>query len=132
MPVRPGNRRGTLYNLNVHLAFPCIRRAGFAAPALVPSHGGAVVSPGTGLRRVWEGVRITVRDGNEKIGTLFMTHGHQGTLGSDRFKFLSRWALQFYRFMQHRFGVTWFGGVDLPSQDNSLRGEHDLIMYKLG
>jgi UDP-2,3-diacylglucosamine pyrophosphatase LpxH len=86
-------------------------------------------APGTGLRRVWEGVRLSVRDGDAKIGTLFMTHGHQGTLGSDRFKFFSRWALQFYRFMQNRFGVTWFGGVDLPSQDDSLRGEHDLIMY---
>ncbi len=86
-------------------------------------------APGTGLRRVWEGLRITVRDGNDKIGTLFMTHGHQGTLGSDRFKVFSRWALQFYRFMQNRFSVTWFGGVDLPSQDDSLRGEHDLIMY---
>ena len=86
-------------------------------------------APGPGLRRVFEGVRITVRDGAEKIGTLFMTHGHQGTLGSDRFKFFSRWALQFYRFMQNRFGVTWFGGIDLPSQDAALRGEHDLIMY---
>ena len=86
-------------------------------------------APGPGLRRVFEGVRITVRDGAEKIGTLFMTHGHQGTLGSDRFKFFSRWALQFYRFMQNRFGVGWFGGIDLPSQDAALRGEHDLIMY---
>ena len=86
-------------------------------------------APGPGLRRVFEGVRITVRDGDAKIGTLFMTHGHQGTLGSDRFKFFSRWALQFYRFMQNRFGVTWFGGVDLPSEDAALRGEHDLIMY---
>jgi UDP-2,3-diacylglucosamine pyrophosphatase LpxH len=86
-------------------------------------------APGRRLRRVFEGVRISVREGDRKIGTLFMTHGHQGTLGSDRFKFFSRWALQFYRFMQNRFGVTWFGGVDLPSQDDSLRGEHDLIMY---
>jgi UDP-2,3-diacylglucosamine pyrophosphatase LpxH len=86
-------------------------------------------APGPGLRRVFEGVRITVRDGAEKIGTLFMTHGHQGTLGSDRFKFFSRWALQFYRFMQNRFGVGWFGGIDLPSEDAALRGEHDLIMY---
>ena len=86
-------------------------------------------APGTGLRRVFEGVRVTVRDGDVKIGTLFMTHGHQGTLGSDRFKFFSRWALQFYRFMQNRFGVSWFGGVDLPSEDASLRGQHDLIMY---
>ena len=72
---------------------------------------------------------MTVRDGDAKIGTLFMTHGHQGTLGSDRFKFFSRWALQFYRFMQNRFAVTWFGGVDLPSKDAALRSEHDLIMY---
>ncbi len=86
-------------------------------------------APGIGLRRVWEGVRLSIRDGDAKIGTLFLTHGHQGTLGSDRFKFFSRWALQFYRFMQNRFGVSWFGGIDLPSQDEALRGEHDLIMY---
>ena len=86
-------------------------------------------APGPGWRRVFEGVRLTVRDGDVTLGTLFMTHGHQGTLGSDRFKFFSRWALQFYRFMQNRFSVTWFGGIDLPSQDAALRGEHDLIMY---
>jgi UDP-2,3-diacylglucosamine pyrophosphatase LpxH len=86
-------------------------------------------APGTRLRRVWEGARLTVQNGDVPLGTLFMTHGHQGTLGSDRFKFFSRWALQFYRFMQNRFGVTWFGGVDLPSEDAALRGEHDLIMY---
>ncbi len=86
-------------------------------------------APGTGLRRVWEGVRLSIRDGDAKLGTLFLTHGHQGTLGSDRFKFFSRWALQFYRFLQNRFGVGWFGGIDLPSQDEALRGEHDLILY---
>ena len=86
-------------------------------------------APGDGLRRVWEGARISVRDGDLKIGTLFLTHGHQGTLGSDRYKFFSRWALHGYRFLQNRFGVAWFGGVDLPSQDEALRGEHDLIMY---
>ncbi len=86
-------------------------------------------APGTGLRRVFEGVRLSVRDGDAKIGTLFLTHGHQGTLGSDRFKVFSRWALQVYRVLQNRFGVGWFGGVDLPSEDEALRGEHDLIMY---
>jgi UDP-2,3-diacylglucosamine pyrophosphatase LpxH len=86
-------------------------------------------APGTGLRRAYEGVRLSVRDGDAKIGTLFMTHGHQGTLGSDRYKFFSRWALQVYRILQNRFGVGWFGGIDLPSQDEALRGEHDLIMY---
>jgi UDP-2,3-diacylglucosamine pyrophosphatase LpxH len=86
-------------------------------------------APGRGLRRVYEGVRISVRDGNAKIGTLFLTHGHQGTLGSDRFKLFSRVALRVYRFLQNRFGVGWFGGVDLPSEDDDLRSEHDRIMY---
>ncbi|HYW50020.1 MAG TPA: hypothetical protein VE861_05405 [Gemmatimonadaceae bacterium] len=87
-------------------------------------------APGTGLRRVWEGVRVTVRDGDAKIGTLFMTHGHQGTLGSDRFKIFSRVALRVYRWLQNRFGVGWFGGVDLPSENPAVRGEHDLILYE--
>ena len=86
-------------------------------------------APSERLRRVWEGARITVREGDLRLGTVFMTHGHQGTLGSDRFKIFSRLALQVYRFLQNRFGVAWFGGVDLPSQDEALRGEHDLIMY---
>lgn len=86
-------------------------------------------APGIGLRRVWEACRISVRDGERKIGTLFMTHGHQGTAGSDRFALVSRWALVVYRWLQNRFGVAWFGGVDLPSKDEALRGEHDLIMY---
>jgi len=87
-------------------------------------------SPGTVMRRVFEGVRLSVRDGDRKIGTLFMTHGHQGTLGSDRYKFASRWALQIYRFLQNRFRVTWFGGVTLPSENAAVRSEHDLIMYE--
>lgn len=86
--------------------------------------------PGTGLRRVWEGVRISVRDGDAKVGTLFMTHGHQGTLGSDRFRYFSRWALQLYRWLQNRFGIGWFGGIDLPSNNPAVRGAHDLIMYE--
>ncbi|MDZ7632854.1 MAG: hypothetical protein U5K74_16325 [Gemmatimonadaceae bacterium] len=86
-------------------------------------------APGIGLRRAWEGCRISVRDGDRKIGTLFMTHGHQGTMGSDRFAFVSRWALVVYRWLQNRFGVGWFGGIDLPSRDAALRGEHDLLMY---
>jgi UDP-2,3-diacylglucosamine pyrophosphatase LpxH len=86
-------------------------------------------APGTGLRRAFEGIRITVRDGDVKIGTMFLTHGHQGTLGSDRFKLFSRVALRVYRFLQNRFGVGWFGGVDLPSTNEDMRGEHDQIMY---
>jgi UDP-2,3-diacylglucosamine pyrophosphatase LpxH len=86
-------------------------------------------APGVGLRRVWEGVRLSVRDGDQKIGTLFMTHGHQGTAGSDRFAWISRWALVVYRWLQNRFNVGWFGGVDTPAQDPCLRGEHDRMMY---
>jgi hypothetical protein len=86
-------------------------------------------APGEGLRRVYEGVRISVRDGDAKIGTLFMTHGHQGTMGSDRFAWVSRWALVAYRFFQNRFNVGWFGGVDSPAKDPVLRGEHDQQMY---
>jgi hypothetical protein len=86
-------------------------------------------APGRGLRRVFEGVRISVRDGDAKLGTLFMTHGHQGTAGSDRFAWISRWALVVYRFLQNRFNVGWFGGVDTPAQDPVLRSEHDQLMY---
>jgi len=106
-------------------------------------------APGTGLRRVWEGVRLGIRDGDAKLGTLVLTHGHQGTLGSDRFTDSPRWALQSNRSLQNRFGVGWSGvgwpgvgwfgvgwsgvgwsdGIDLPSEDDALRGEHDLILY---
>jgi UDP-2,3-diacylglucosamine pyrophosphatase LpxH len=86
-------------------------------------------APATGLRRVFEGARLSVRDGDRKIGTIYMTHGHQGTMGSDRFAFVSRWALVVYRWLQNRFNVGWFGGVDTPAQDPVLRGAHDVAMY---
>lgn len=46
-------------------------------------------------------------------------------------RYLRVWGNHDDRWMeeQNRFGVIWFGGVDLPSQDAALRGKHDLIMY---
>jgi UDP-2,3-diacylglucosamine pyrophosphatase LpxH len=87
-------------------------------------------APGRTLRRAWESIRVTVRDGDEQLGTVFLTHGHQGTAGSDKFRVVSRVALRFYRWLQNRFNIGWFEGVAVPSRDKCLRGEHDRAMYE--
>jgi UDP-2,3-diacylglucosamine pyrophosphatase LpxH len=54
---------------------------------LAPAYGGANL-------RVREGIRFQVLDGGEPIGTLFLVHGHQGTLDSDVFPSVSRFFVR--------------------------------------
>lgn len=75
--------------------------------------------------RVYEGLRFRVRRGGAEVGTLFLVHGHQGTLESDRLRPLSRLALRVvYRRLQNLLGI----GQQTPATDACLRGEHDKAM----
>ena len=75
---------------------------------------------------VYEGIRFTVRSGTTAVGTLLMVHGHQGTVFSHKFRWLSRLALRIWRPLQRIFGFK----VKSPSKDPCLRGEHDRQMYE--
>jgi len=75
---------------------------------------------------VFESRRIHIVDGEEEIGTLFLTHGHQGTRDSDRFSSLSRFLVRFlYRPWQRITNYT----QNTPSTDWSLRDKHNKAMY---
>lgn len=75
---------------------------------------------------VLEGLRFAVTSNGERLGTLLMLHGHQGTLFSDRLAGLSKLVVRFlWRTIQRltRKGST------TPATDACLRAEHDRTMY---
>lgn len=76
---------------------------------------------------VFESRRVEVVDGEEFLGTIFLTHGHQGTTLSDRWTGLSRFLVRFlYRPLQRITNYT----QNMPSKDWSLRDSHNVAMYE--
>lgn len=77
--------------------------------------------------RVYEGIRFEVFDGPQRLGRLFLVHGHQGTLFSHRLRVVSRFFLRVvYRPIQRLFRV----GRQTPAKDACLRAQHDRQMYE--
>ena len=74
---------------------------------------------------VYEGLRFELEKAGERLGRIFMVHGHQGTFESDKLRGLARFALKFYRILQRWFGI----GRTSPAKDACLRGKHDQQMY---
>ncbi len=74
-----------------------------------------------------EALRLRVHDGGETLGVLFLVHGHQGTLESDRFGALSRLAVRYaWRPIQRRFKIA----STTPARKWDLRENHDQAMYE--
>jgi hypothetical protein len=81
---------------------------------------------GVGVR---EGLKVVVRDGGEPLGTIFLVHGHQGTIDSGNLLVVpfSRFVVRFvWGTLQRRFGFA----STAPSTSNWLRGEHDEAMVR--
>jgi predicted phosphodiesterase len=92
------------------------------APRRVDKH----LPPLLGPIRVVEGLRFAVTSKGERLGTLLMVHGHQGTLLSDRLAGVSKLVVRFlWRTVQRltRKGST------TPATDACLRAEHDRTLY---
>ncbi len=86
---------------------------------LAPAFGG-------GPFTVRESLILHVRDGAEELGRLFLVHGHQGTFGSERIAWLSRFALRyFWRPIQRIFRFS----LNTPAKDFVLRFAHDSALY---
>lgn len=92
------------------------------------SHPGPVAKhlhrffPGLQVRTALK-LRLTRPDGAD--GLIVFAHGHQGTADSERWGWLSRLIVRFlWRPIQRMTGYT---GIT-PSQDHSLRAEHDRDM----
>jgi hypothetical protein len=79
--------------------------------------------PGLEVR---EALKIRIVRGNERLGILFFAHGHQGTLDSDRWAWISKPVVRHvWRPLQTRLNMR----STTPSRDFELRQRHDEAMY---
>jgi hypothetical protein len=86
---------------------------------LDPLYGGSPL-------QVREALRAHVKDGTDELGTLFLVHGHQGTLDSDQWATISRPVVRHViRNWQRLTGYSW----NTPATDWMLRETHNLAMY---
>lgn len=73
-----------------------------------------------------EGVILTVTSKGKPLGDLFFVHGHQGTLESERFAWLSRLAIRFvWRPFQRLTKIK----TPTPIRDFTLRLEEELALH---
>lgn len=76
--------------------------------------------------KVYESVRLHVRNGDRTMGTLWFVHGHQGTATSDRFSRYARIPTRFFwRPLQRLFKVS----LNSPAKDWVLREKHNVALY---
>ncbi|MGD8855618.1 MAG: hypothetical protein PVG33_04755 [Chloroflexota bacterium] len=75
---------------------------------------------------VREGILLNVSNGAERLGRLFLVHGHQGTLDSDRFAWLSRILVRYlWRPFQRLTRIP----SNTPATDWRLRHGHNVALY---
>ncbi|MGZ9165083.1 MAG: hypothetical protein ACXW4U_07895, partial [Anaerolineales bacterium] len=76
--------------------------------------------------KVRETLILHVQDGEEELGRLFLVHGHQGTLDSDRIAPISRFFVRYiWRPIQRIIRFSF----NTPAKDFELRNAHDSAMY---
>lgn len=81
---------------------------------------------GGGPLKVRETLILHVRDGEEELGRLFLVHGHQGTLDSDRIAPISKFFVRYiWRPIQRILKFSF----NTPAKDFELRYAHDSAMY---
>lgn len=75
---------------------------------------------------VREGLLVEIRNGPEKLGRLFLVHGHQGTLDSDRFADISRILVRYlWRPFQRLTRIP----SNTPATNWRLRQSHNIALY---
>jgi UDP-2,3-diacylglucosamine pyrophosphatase LpxH len=81
---------------------------------------------GSSPLQVREGAILKVTDGGQELGELFLLHGHQGTLESDRWSWLSRFFVRYaWRPFQRLTGLS----LNTPAEDWDLRLAHNIALY---
>jgi UDP-2,3-diacylglucosamine pyrophosphatase LpxH len=79
--------------------------------------------PGLAIR---EALKLNVKSASSS-DVIFLVHGHQGTLDSDRWAWASRLAVRYgWRPIQRHYGMA----STPPSQDFQLRAAHDEAMFE--
>src|SRR5215210_1042646 len=80
--------------------------------------------PGLEIR---EALKLNIKSEGSQLGVLFLVHGHQGTLESDRLSWLSRLPVRYlWRPLQRRLNVA----TATPASDWELRERHDAAMFE--
>ena len=75
---------------------------------------------------VYESIRYSVYQGVERLGTLLLLHGHQGTALNDRYGGISRLIVRYlWRPFQRLTNIK----STTPATDWRLRQKHDIAMY---
>lgn len=86
---------------------------------LVPALGGGDLS-------IHESLIMHVMDGAEELGRIFLTHGHQGTVESDKIAPISKFFVRYlWRPLQRIVKYS----LNTPAKDFQLRHAHDSAMY---
>jgi UDP-2,3-diacylglucosamine pyrophosphatase LpxH len=81
---------------------------------------------GAGLK-VEEGAYLDVYSEDVPLGRILLLHGHQGTAGSDRFGWFSRFVVRWiWRPFQRLTEIS----LNSPAKDFSLRHAHSVAMYR--
>ncbi len=77
---------------------------------------------------IYEGIVLELKDSqSQREIEIVMTHGHQGTLSSDKFAGISRWFVRwFWRPFQQIFKIKLNA---TPATDIELKSQHDQDMY---
>ncbi|MEO8392982.1 MAG: hypothetical protein ABI700_08310, partial [Chloroflexota bacterium] len=76
---------------------------------------------------VREGLLIRLTEAGQPLGTLFMVHGHQGTIDSDTLAFLSKPIVRYlWKPLQNLTGIS----LNTPSKNWQLRDQHNRAMYE--
>lgn len=75
---------------------------------------------------VCEGHMVSVKDSGKSLGEIFMVHGHQGTLESDKFSRSSRLFIRYlWRNLQRLIKIK----TPTPARDFKLRLEQEVAMH---
>lgn len=76
--------------------------------------------------RFHDGILFEFTDPEGENCELFLAHGHQGTIDSDKLRFLGQRFLPLYHDFQNKTGL----GRTTPARQYCLRAEHDSQMYR--
>lgn len=73
-----------------------------------------------------ESIQLNIKDGTEKVGNIVFVHGHQGTLTSERWAWISKLFVKiFWRNLQRIFKFP----LSTPANSVRLKSDHDHAMY---
>lgn len=85
------------------------------------------LSPYLAGKNILEGLRLEVYDQGQRLGELFLVHGHQGSLDADRLAKVSQWLVRHFVRPIQRIVPNFPSST--PSNNYKLRQKHEKAMY---